>query len=65
MAQYLIQNSIWWIEYLGLSGIRQDTYPYAFAEFLSLPESNLHVIPDSISDEQAVFVDPSECQVHL
>ena len=24
----------------------------AFAEFLSLPEKNLHVIPDSISDEQ-------------
>ena len=28
----------------------------AFAEFLSLPEENLHVIPDSITDEQAVFV---------
>lgn len=28
MAEYLIQNSIWWIEYLGLSGIRMDTYPY-------------------------------------
>jgi threonine dehydrogenase-like Zn-dependent dehydrogenase len=30
----------------------------AFAQFLSLPEKNLHVIPDSISDEQAVFVEP-------
>ena len=30
----------------------------AFAEFISLPEKNLHVIPDSISDEQAVFVEP-------
>ena len=30
----------------------------AFAEFLSLPEENLHVIPDTISDEQAVFVEP-------
>ena len=30
----------------------------AFAEFLSLPEKNIHVIPDSISDEQAVFVEP-------
>ncbi|KEQ56237.1 2-deoxy-scyllo-inosamine dehydrogenase protein [Marine Group I thaumarchaeote SCGC AAA799-E16] len=30
----------------------------AFAEFLSLPEENLHVIPDSITDEQAVFVEP-------
>lgn len=28
MAEYLIQNSIWWIEYLGLEGIRMDTYPY-------------------------------------
>ena len=28
MARYLIQNSIWWIEYVGLSGIRMDTYPY-------------------------------------
>jgi threonine dehydrogenase-like Zn-dependent dehydrogenase len=30
----------------------------AFAEFLSLPEKNLHIIPDSITDEQAVFVEP-------
>ena len=30
----------------------------AFAELLSLPEKNLHIIPDSISDEQAVFVEP-------
>ncbi len=30
----------------------------AFAELLSLPERNLYPIPDSISDEQAVFVEP-------
>ncbi len=35
MATYLIQNSIWWIETLGLGGIRQDTYPYADKTFLS------------------------------
>ncbi len=29
VAKYLIQNSIWWIEYSGVDGIRQDTYPYA------------------------------------
>lgn len=29
VATYLIQNSIWWIEYSGVDGIRQDTYPYA------------------------------------
>lgn len=28
MANYLIQNSIWWTEYVGLDGIRMDTYPY-------------------------------------
>ena len=30
----------------------------AFAESLSLPAQNLHVIPDSISDMEAVFVEP-------
>ena len=30
----------------------------AFAERLSLPESNLHTIPDSVSDRQAVFIEP-------
>lgn len=29
IAKYLIQNSIWWIEYSRVDGIRQDTYPYA------------------------------------
>jgi len=30
--RYLIQNSIWWIETVGIDGIRMDTYPYAYAE---------------------------------
>jgi threonine dehydrogenase-like Zn-dependent dehydrogenase len=30
----------------------------AFAEYLSLPRKNLHQIPDSVSDRQAVFVEP-------
>ena len=30
----------------------------AFAEFLTLPNDNLHVIPNSITDSQAVFVEP-------
>ena len=28
LATYLIQNSIWWVEYADLSGIRMDTYSY-------------------------------------
>ena len=29
VMKYLIQNSIWWIETVGIDGIRMDTYPYA------------------------------------
>lgn len=36
MATYLIQNTIWWIEYLGLDGIRMDTYPYPNKEFMTV-----------------------------
>lgn len=35
LATYLIQNSIWWVEYAGLSGIREDTYSYADKGFLA------------------------------
>ena len=34
VAKYLIQNSIWWIEYCGVDGIRQDTYPYADVDMM-------------------------------
>lgn len=35
VAKYLIQNSIWWIEYAGIDGIRQDTHPYAYYDMMS------------------------------
>ena len=35
LADYLTQNAIWWVEYLGLSGIRQDTYPYPDKHFMT------------------------------
>ena len=35
LARYLIQNSIWWIEYLDLYGIRMDTWSYPDKEFLA------------------------------
>ena len=35
VAKYLIQNSIWWIEYSGIDGIRQDTHPYADYDMMS------------------------------
>ncbi|WP_289053677.1 glycoside hydrolase family 13 protein [Carboxylicivirga marina] len=35
MADYLIYNTIWWIEYADLDGIRMDTYPYPDKAFMS------------------------------
>ena len=32
VMRYLIQNSKWWIETVGIDGIRMDTYPYADAD---------------------------------
>jgi len=34
LAEFLIQNTIWWAETLSLGGIRQDTYPYSEKKFL-------------------------------
>jgi threonine dehydrogenase-like Zn-dependent dehydrogenase len=40
-------------------------HPGAFCEFLTLPESNLHVIPDAIPLESAVFTEPlaAACEI--
>lgn len=35
LATYLVQNSIWWIEYARIDGIRQDTHPYADYNFMA------------------------------
>jgi glycosidase len=35
LARYLIQNTLWWIEYANLSGIREDTFSYADTGFLA------------------------------
>jgi alcohol dehydrogenase len=37
----------------------------AFAEYLTLPVENIHVIPEAITDEQAVFVEPlaAACEI--
>ena len=37
----------------------------AFAEYLALPLENLHIVPDHVTDEQAVFVEPlaAACEI--
>jgi glycosidase len=66
LGTYLIQNSIWWIEYAGLSGIRMDTYVYPDENYMShwsekvmreYPHFNIagevwHLNPDIISHWQ-------------
>jgi len=45
---------------LGIVG-----HPGAFREFLTLPESNLHIVPANVSNEAAVFVEPlaAACEI--
>ena len=40
-------------------------HPGAFAELLTLPDQNLHVLPASISNEEAVFIEPlaAACEI--
>lgn len=35
VMDYLIQASVWWTEYAGVDGIRQDTYPYCDVEAMA------------------------------
>jgi len=35
LADYLIQNTLWWIEYSGIDGIRMDTYVYPDKDFMA------------------------------
>ncbi|MBD3617242.1 MAG: glycoside hydrolase family 13 protein [Gracilimonas sp.] len=35
LADYLIQNTLWWIEYSGVDGIRMDTYVYPDKDYMA------------------------------
>ena len=35
LADYLIQNTIWWVEFSGIDGYRVDTYPYPDNDFMN------------------------------
>ncbi|MEX0660839.1 MAG: glycoside hydrolase family 13 protein [Balneolaceae bacterium] len=35
VANYLIQNTLWWIEYSGIDGIRMDTHPYPYKKYMA------------------------------
>ena len=42
LANYLIQNTIWWIEYAGIDGIRMDTYPFNNQTFMKRWVERIH-----------------------
>ena len=35
LSNYLIQNTIWWVESTGVDGIREDTYPYCDQKYMA------------------------------
>lgn len=60
LAKYLIQNTIWWIEYADLHGIRQDTYSYPFKDFMKdWTCSILHEYPNFNIVGEEWSLDPS------
>jgi glycosidase len=44
VADYLLQNSVWWAETSGLDGFRLDTFPYVPRKFWSDWHARLHQI---------------------
>ncbi|MGH9743131.1 MAG: alpha-amylase family glycosyl hydrolase [Candidatus Acidiferrum sp.] len=60
VAQYLLQNSIWWAETSGLDGYRLDTFPYVSRKFWSNWNAGLHQIYPYLTTIGEVFhPDPS------
>ncbi|QZE14021.1 glycoside hydrolase family 13 protein [Halosquirtibacter laminarini] len=60
VARYLIQNSIWWIEYAHLAGIRMDTYPYPDKEMMAQWNKEvLEAYPNFTIVGEEMFFDPA------
>lgn len=49
----------------GRTTLGIDRHHGTFADFLCVPVENLHVVPESVADEEAVFVEPlaAACQI--
>ena len=55
VAQYLLQNAIWWIESAGLDGLRIDTFPYVPRSFWHDYNEQLHAFYPHLTDVGEVF----------
>lgn len=43
LSRYMIQNSIWWIEYANIDALRIDTYPYPDKDFMAMWKQELNI----------------------
>jgi neopullulanase len=60
VAQYLLQNSVWWVETSGLDGFRVDTFPYVSRKFWAGWHSSLRrVYPNLTTIGEVFHPDPS------
>ena len=60
VAEFLLQDSIWWAETSGLDGYRLDTFPYVSRKFWSTWHAGLHQIYPYLTTIGEVFhPDPS------
>jgi glycosidase len=54
-AQYLIQNSLWWIEETGADGLRLDTFPYIAREFWRDFHAQIHGVYPKVTTVGEIF----------
>ena len=60
VAQYLLQESIWWAESSGLDGYRLDTFPYVSRKFWSAWHAGPHrIYPELTTIGEVFHPDPS------
>lgn len=55
VAQYLVQNAIWWIETGALDGLRIDTFPYVGRAFWQQFNGELHQLYPRLTSVGEVF----------
>jgi glycosidase len=55
VAQYLVENAVWWIESAGLDGLRIDTFPYVPRSFWRSYNGYLHALYPNFTDVGEVF----------
>ncbi len=55
VAQYLIQNAIWWVETANLDGIRLDTFPYIDRAFWRDFHAQLHAVYPHLTTVGEIF----------